>query len=82
MVPHDDKVFIFNEKGDLILARLTPAGYDEICRTHILDPDMPSAGSGGRKVIWSHPAFANRCVYARNNHEIVCVSLAVASKGL
>ena len=32
MVPHGDKVFIFNEKGDLILARLTPSGYQEIGR--------------------------------------------------
>ena len=30
----------------------------------------------GRKVVWSHPAFANRSVYVRNDHEIVCVSLA------
>ena len=43
-------MFIFSEKGDLILARLTPAGYDEMSRTHILDPDMPSSGGGGRKV--------------------------------
>ena len=80
MVPHGKKVFLFSEKGDLILARLTPAGYDEIGRTHILDPDMPSVGSGGRKVVWSHPAFANRCIYARNNHAIVCVSLAAPSR--
>lgn len=75
MVPHKEKVFIFNEKGDLILARLSPAGYEEISRTHLLDPDMDASG-GGRKVIWSHPAFANRCVYVRNNHEIRCASLA------
>jgi outer membrane protein assembly factor BamB len=80
MVPHGDRVFIFDEKGDLILARLTSAGYDEISRTHVIDPDMPSSGEGGRKVVWSHPAFANRCVYARNNHEILCVSLAVPSR--
>ena len=76
MVPHGDRVFIFNDKGDLILARLTPEGYDEIGRWHLLDADMASAGSGGRKVVWSHPAFADRCVFARNNHEVVCVSAA------
>ncbi|MCY3017582.1 MAG: PQQ-like beta-propeller repeat protein [Planctomycetota bacterium] len=76
MVPHHDRVFIFNEKGDLILSRLTSKGYEEISRAHILDPDMPSSGTGGRKVVWSHPAFANRCVYARNNQELICVSLA------
>ncbi len=40
---------------------------------------LPSAGSGGRLVAWSHPALANRCVYVRNNHELICVSLAAAS---
>jgi hypothetical protein len=30
----------------------------------------------GRLVVWSHPAFANRRVYARNDKEIVCVDLA------
>ena len=32
----------------------------------------------GRAVVWSHPAFANRCVYARNDKEIACVSLAAS----
>jgi outer membrane protein assembly factor BamB len=75
MVPHGDSVFIWNDHGDLILARLTAAGYQEISRAHLLEPDMMSAGSGGRGVAWSHPAFANRCCYVRNNHEIICVSL-------
>jgi outer membrane protein assembly factor BamB len=26
-------------------------------------------------VVWSHPAYANRCVFARNDQEIVCASL-------
>ncbi len=71
MVTHRDRVFIFNEKGDLILARLTPKGYEELGRTRILDPDMPSSG-GGRKVVWAHPAFALRRIYARSNRELVC----------
>jgi hypothetical protein len=32
----------------------------------------------GREVVWSHPAFANRCVFVRNDRELVCVSLAEA----
>ena len=82
MVSHGDRVFIWNDHGDLILARLTPAGYQEISRAHVLEPDMPSTGTGGRPVVWSHPAFANRCLYARNNHEIVCVSLAAPARPL
>lgn len=80
MVPHGDRVFLWNDHGELLLARLTPAGYQEISRARILEPDMPSMGSGGRSVVWSHPAFANRCLYVRNNREIVCVSLAAPSR--
>jgi outer membrane protein assembly factor BamB len=74
LVPHGDHVFLFNEQGDLIIARLTPKGYEEISRAHILEPTNLMAG---RPVVWSHPAFANKCVFARNDKEIVCVSLAV-----
>jgi outer membrane protein assembly factor BamB len=72
LVRHADRFFLFNERGDLIIARLTPQKYEEIGRAHILDPDnrLP-----GRPVIWSHPAFADKAMFARNDHEIVCVSL-------
>jgi hypothetical protein len=32
-------------------------------------------GVATRDVVWSHPAFANRCIYLRNDQEIVCISL-------
>jgi hypothetical protein len=35
-----------------------------------------SSSGGGRKVIWSHPAYADRSIFVRNNHEIIRVSLA------
>src|SRR5262249_8870398 len=75
IVGQKDRFIPFNEKGDPIIARLSPQGYEEISRAHILDPDNFMAA---RPVVWSHPAFANKCVYARNDKEIVCVSLAVA----
>jgi outer membrane protein assembly factor BamB len=68
-----DRFFIFGENGDLVIARLSPEKYDEISRAKLLDP----VGVGlGRKVVWSHPAYADRCVFARNDREIVCASLA------
>ncbi|MCH8829157.1 MAG: PQQ-like beta-propeller repeat protein [Planctomycetes bacterium] len=73
LVKHANGYFLFSETGDLILAKLSAKGYEEISRFHLLDP-MNSAF--GRKVVWSHPAFANRCVFARNDKELVCVSLA------
>jgi outer membrane protein assembly factor BamB len=73
LVRHGDRFFLFNEKGDLIIAKLTPKGYEEISRAHLLDPDNKLPG---REVVWSHPAFADKAVFARNDHEIVCASLA------
>jgi outer membrane protein assembly factor BamB len=74
LVPQGDRFFLFNEKGDLIIARLTPKGYEEIDRARILDPTGRLGGA--RKIVWSHPAFANRAMFARNDKEIVAVSLA------
>lgn len=73
LIKHGDRFFLTNEMGDLIIARLSPDGYREISRCHILDP---TSVAFGRDVVWSHPAFANRCVFARNDKELVCVSLA------
>ncbi len=73
LVKHQDRFFLFNEQGDLIIARLTPNGYEELSRAHLLDP---TGTAMRRKVVWSHPAFANRCVYVRNDREIICASLA------
>jgi outer membrane protein assembly factor BamB len=73
LVPNGDRYFLFNEKGDLIIAKLSPTGYQEIDRTHVIEPDNPMPG---RFVVWSHPAFAHRKMFVRNDHEIVCVSLA------
>jgi outer membrane protein assembly factor BamB len=73
LVKQGARFFLFNEKGDLILARLTPQGYEEISRAHLLEPTGTAAG---RAVVWSHPAFANRQMFARNDREIICVSLA------
>ena len=74
IVKQADRYFLFNEQGDLIIAKLSPKGYQELDRAHILDPTNTMAR--GRKVVWTHPAFANQCVIVRNDAEIVCVSLA------
>ena len=74
IVKNRDRFFLFNEKGDLIIAKLSPRGYEEISRAHLLEPTGTAAG---RAVLWSHPAFANRHVYARNDKEIICVDLAL-----
>lgn len=73
LVKHNNRHFLFNEKGDLILAKLTPKGYQELGRFRVLEP---TNSTFGRSVVWSHPAFAQKCLFARNDKELVCVSLA------
>jgi outer membrane protein assembly factor BamB len=73
VVKHGDRSFIFSEQGDLIIAKLTPEKYEELSRAHLVDPVNRDPG---RPVVWSHPAFANKSVYARNDKEMVCVSLS------
>jgi outer membrane protein assembly factor BamB len=73
LVPQGDRYVLFNDRGDLILAELSPQGYHQIDRAHILEP---ATLTFGRDIVWSHPGFAHRCVYARNDKEMVCVSMA------
>ena len=82
-VQHGDRVFVTNDTGQLILARLTPEGYTEIGRTQLLAPATRTRGGatgrwGDRGVVWSHPAYANRHIVMRNDDEIIRVSLAAA----
>jgi len=67
-----DTFFLFNDQGELILGELSPEGYRETGRSKLLEPTSPFSGLR----TWVPPAFADRCVFARNDREIVCVSLA------
>jgi outer membrane protein assembly factor BamB len=77
MVQHEDRVFINNDRGDLIIAKLSPEGYEEISRTTLI---APTSRPGNRReltyVNWSHPAYANQHIIARNDEEIISASLA------
>jgi outer membrane protein assembly factor BamB len=73
LVKNGDRFFLFAETGDLIIAKLSPKGYEEVSRAKLLDQ---TGAAFGRKVVWNHPAFADKCVFLRNDKEIVCFSLA------
>ncbi len=89
IVRNGDRYFINTDKGDLVIARFTPRGYREIDRAKLLEPTTNSAwGSrpgrprrNDRLVNWSHPAYANRHVVARNDEKIVRVSLQALGNG-
>lgn len=73
IVRNGDRYFIASENGDLIIAKMNSKEYKEISRAKLI---APTGTSWGRDVVWSHPAFAEKCVFARNDKEVVCVSLA------
>jgi outer membrane protein assembly factor BamB len=73
LTKNGDRYFLFSETGDLVIARLTPEKYEETGRAHLLEPTNEAFG---RPVVWTHPAYANKCVFVRNDKEIVCASLA------
>ena len=73
LIPVGQHFLLFNDHGDLILADLTPKEYKELGRVHLLEPTQNAMN---RDVVWSHPAFAHRCMFAHNDKEIICVSLA------
>lgn len=72
LVRHAERFFIWNEMGQLILARLTPAGYDELGRAALLEP---TTRAGSRNVVWSMPACANGHIFLRNDRELIRVDL-------
>ena len=68
---------MFNERGELIISQLSPRGFQEKSRSLLIEPTEEQLRQRGG-VCWAHPAFANRHVFARNDKELVCVSLAAA----
>ena len=72
MVKSGDRFFLFNESGELIIAKITPDGYQELARTKIIEP---TNNAFGRDVVWCAPAFANGSIYVRNDEQIIKVPL-------
>ena len=59
----DGKLLIFNEAGELILARPNPDRYEELARTSVL----------GGELVWTPPVLHRGRVYLRNHTRAVCV---------
>jgi len=72
LVPHDDRTILCNEQGEIIFAKLSREGYTEQSRAKLIEPTQPVQR---RMTVWSHPAFAMESVFARNDGELIRVSL-------
>lgn len=75
MIRNGKNIWMFTDRGELIISRLSPSGYQELSRAKLIEPTTQMRFRPQEPVCWSHPAFSNRHVFARNDKELVCVSL-------
>jgi hypothetical protein len=72
-IQHGDRTWMFNEHGELLITELSPEGFKEISRARLIEPTRKQLGRG---VTWSHPAFANKHVFIRNDERLLCADLS------
>ncbi|MEZ6138509.1 MAG: PQQ-binding-like beta-propeller repeat protein [Pirellulaceae bacterium] len=72
IVQNDAYFYLFAETGELVIAKLSRDGYQELDRAKILEP---TNNAFGRPVAWCAPAFANGRMYVRTDQECLCVEL-------
>jgi hypothetical protein len=73
-VQNGDDTWMFNERGELLIGRLSPKGFEERSRAFLIKPTRGQLNRRGG-VCWSHPGYAYGHVFARNDEELVCVDL-------
>jgi outer membrane protein assembly factor BamB len=83
IIRNGSRYFINNDRGELIIARFSPSGYSEISRADLLEPTTEAGANRREKgaLNWSHPAYANGHVFARNDKEIRAVDLRARADG-
>jgi len=74
LISQGDKVWGFNELGELLLGKFTPGGYEDLGRVNLIDPVRisPNPRNG---VCWAHPAFAGNRIFVRSDEQMICFSL-------
>ncbi|MFM7075006.1 MAG: PQQ-binding-like beta-propeller repeat protein [Planctomycetaceae bacterium] len=69
----DGHLLVLGEYGDLVLARATPEGYQEVARGRPADPDS------GRALLeapcWAAPVVARGLLFLRGEGRVVCLDL-------
>jgi len=63
----DGKLILFNDRGELILARATPEKYEELARVAVLTGEIG----------WTPPALCRGRLYMRNQHQAACIYIGL-----
>ena len=75
----ENRVWMFNERGELLITELSPEGLNIISRAKLIEPTRDQLNRRGG-VTWAHPAFAYKHVFVRNDNELVCANLEKPKK--
>ena len=67
-------VWMFNERGELLITTLSSKGLVVHSRAQLIKPTTAQLNQRGG-VCWAHPAFAYGHVFARNDDSLVCAGL-------
>lgn len=74
LVSQGDKVWAFNELGELLLGKFSPTGFSDLGRVRLISPVRisPNPRNG---VCWAHPAFVGNRVFVRSDEKLVCIQI-------
>ena len=72
-IQNGNKIWMFNEHGELIISELSAKGFKEISRAKLIEPTKKQLPRG---VAWAHPAFANKHVFIRNDNILISADLS------
>lgn len=79
MVREKNRVWMFNERGELMIARLSPEKLEILGRCQVIEPTTVQLNQRGG-VCWTHPAFAEQSIFVRNDTRMVRASLKAQPK--
>jgi len=80
-VKNGEHFFLLTEQGNLSPQSSVPKAMKSSAAHTLLDaifqPNLLDAGKRpvGRAVVLAHPAFADKCVFARNDKALLCASV-------
>jgi outer membrane protein assembly factor BamB len=74
-IEHEKQTWMFNEHGELLITELSPQGLKILSRARLIEPTTGQLNRNGTGVTWTHPAFANRHVFIRNDNSLLCAFL-------
>jgi outer membrane protein assembly factor BamB len=71
---NSDRIWMFNERGELLISKLSPKGLEILDRCQLIEPTKAQLNQRDG-VCWTHPAFAEQSIFIRNDTRLVRASL-------